>query len=621
MSGQISANGTITSNTSIFSNATITATGNIVSANVITGNVSATGNINAPNHIGTTVSVTGNITGANLTGNLTATSAVITNHTGTSSSVTGNVTGNIVVSSSTGAGQNFRVGTTTWIGDIGVADTLMMSSQANAANGYIVFGNGNNLAKLGRAGTGPLTYSGDMSVAGNITAGNVLANFSLTGDVNANSFTSNNFFGGNLVGTLTCNNLTGTSNANLILANIATSDYFRLTVGGTAADTGFVSFDIGDNGNESIFFRQYTGASTITRQITLLDSAGNTSLPGNLSVVGNINTANNITANSFNGNLNIVLSGSQTANIVNTTIADNDYFRIQVGGTGPNLGFVSLDTANDGNEPIYVRQYISTQPNPYNAINRQLTLLDANGQTLLPGNLSVAGNTTLSNLSVSGNITATITTPTQTGTSNINVISGTIATADYYRIQVGGTGADSGFLSIDTADNGNEPIYVRQYSTTGSTPWDSVTRQLTLLDTTGNTTLPGNLSITGSNSTTQVQALGSSYRIGYRGYPVQVLNTSYTITVNDPSLTVLFSGQSGGTILNIPTNATAAVAIGSQIRIINDDGTQSVTVTPAIGVTLRYQGGTGSRTLSTYADVTLIKVATDTWYIDGYGIT
>jgi hypothetical protein len=407
----------------------------------------------------------------------------------------------------------------------------------------------------------------------------------------------------------------------LILANIATSDYFRVTVGGTAADSGFVSFDVGDNGNESIFFRQYTGTSTITNQVTLLDAAGNTTLPGNLSVVGNINTANNITANSFNGNLNISVSGTTTANIINTTIAGNDFFRLQVGGTGPDQGFVSLDTANDGNEPIFVRQYISTQPNPYNAINRQLTLLDANGQTLLPGNLSVAGNTTLSNLSVTGNITGTLVSPSLTGSSNANVISGIMAGDDHYRIQVGGTASDDGFLSIDTANNGNEPIYVRQYSVSGPNPFGSLTRQLTLLDSAGNTSLPGNLIINGSNSTQFVSTLGSAYRRGYRGYPVQSLSTSYTVTVNDPGLTLLFTGQSGGTLLDIPTNLTAAIAIGAEMRIINNDASQSVTVQPAIGTTLRYQGGTGARILSTFADVTLIKVATDTWYINGYGIT
>jgi len=624
--GSFSTTGTITSTSNIAganltTSGQVSATGNITGLNVITGNVSATGNVNAPNHIGTTVSVTGNITGANLFGNLTATSAVITNSTGTTVSVTGSVTGATVISSATSTGQNFRVGTTTWLGDIGVVDTLMLSSQGNAANGYIVFGNGNNSAKLGRAGTGPLTYSGDMSLTGNLTAGNVLANFSLTGDVNANSFTSNNFFGGNLNGTLTCNTLTGTQTANLILANIATSDYFRVTVGGTAADSGFVSFDVGDNGNESIFFRQYTGASTITREITLLDAAGNTSLPGNLSVVGNINTANNITANSFIGNLSISVSGTTTANIINTTIAGNDYFRMQVGGTGPESGFVSLDTANEGNEPIYVRQYISTQPNPYNAINRQLTLLDSTGQTILPGNLSVAGNTTLSNLSATGNIVGNFVAPSLTGTSNANVISGVIATDDYFRIQVGGTSANAGFLSIDTADNGNEPIYVRQYSTSGGNPFGSLTRELTLLDATGNTVVPGNLQISGANSTQLVNGTIGSYRIGYRGHPVQTLNTSYTITVNDPGLTLLFSGQSGGALLNIPTDATANLPLGSEIRIINGDAAQTIAVTPAIGVTMRYQGSTGSRILSTYADTSLIKVAANTWFINGYGIT
>ena len=49
----------------------------------------------------------------------------------------------------------------------------------------------------------------------------------------------------------------------------------------------------------------------------------------------------------------------------------------------------------------------------------------------------------------------------------------------------------------------------------------------------------------------------------------------------------------------------------------------STTISPAGGVTLTWAGvgTTGSRTLATYGQASLIKVGTDTWYISGTGIT
>ena len=60
---------------------------------------------------------------------------------------------------------------------------------------------------------------------------------------------------------------------------------------------------------------------------------------------------------------------------------------------------------------------------------------------------------------------------------------------DYWRIGGSQTGSNTGYLEISTADDGNEPIYVRQYSGVYST----LTRTATLLDNSGNTTFPGTL--------------------------------------------------------------------------------------------------------------------------------
>ena len=68
-------------------------------------------------------------------------------------------------------------------------------------------------------------------------------------------------------------------------------------------------------------------------------------------------------------------------------MADNDYFRIYVGATAYNAGYAEIATADDGNEPIYVRQYTGV----FSTLKRTLTLLDGNGNTILPGSATAIG--------------------------------------------------------------------------------------------------------------------------------------------------------------------------------------------------------------------------------------
>jgi|GEM_PF-4484844 len=61
-------------------------------------------------------------------------------------------------------------------------------------------------------------------------------------------------------------------------------------------------------------------------------------------------------------------------------MGDNDHWRIYAGNNGSNQGYLAIDTADDGNEPIYVRQFAGGFENQV----RCATLLDANGNTLFP---------------------------------------------------------------------------------------------------------------------------------------------------------------------------------------------------------------------------------------------
>jgi len=73
-------------------------------------------------------------------------------------------------------------------------------------------------------------------------------------------------------------------------------------------------------------------------------------------------------------------------------MADNDQFRILIGGTSSNAGFVEIATADDGTEPIHVRQYMNGVNGSFTTLMRTATLLDASGNTSFPGTVTVAGN-------------------------------------------------------------------------------------------------------------------------------------------------------------------------------------------------------------------------------------
>lgn len=63
------------------------------------------------------------------------------------------------------------------------------------------------------------------------------------------------------------------------------------------------------------------------------------------------------------------------------TMGANDQWRIYGRSTASNSGYLEIATADDASEPIYVRQYTGV----FTTLSRTLTLLDANGNTTMPG--------------------------------------------------------------------------------------------------------------------------------------------------------------------------------------------------------------------------------------------
>lgn len=143
----------------VFNKATnnLTVTGNLV---VNTGKVFAATQGAHNGTVGATTPNSGSFT------SVTASTTII---------ATGNITANNVISSSNGSGTNYKVGDDAYIGDVNISDTIQIMGVADSANAYIIFGD-SDTTSLGRSGTGPLTYGGDVEITGNITTNVAVAN-------------------------------------------------------------------------------------------------------------------------------------------------------------------------------------------------------------------------------------------------------------------------------------------------------------------------------------------------------------------------------------------------------------------------------------------------------------
>ena len=160
--------------------------------------------------------------------------------------------------------------------------------------------------------------------------------------------------------------------------------------------------------------------------------------------------------------------------------------------------------------------------------------------------LPISGGTLTGNLSFSNS-----------GTEFRGINYGTMGDNDQWRIGGAATASNSGYMEIATADDGTEPIYVRQYTGVFS----SLTRTLTLLDASGNTSLPGDLSC-GSITTSGVTASGTSNRLTFRHLDGQNCGGDYGLYLQYHTGATIYLGGSSYYITNSGSyyNGTSAYA-------------------------------------------------------------
>jgi hypothetical protein len=93
----------------------------------------------------------------------------------------------------------------------------------------------------------------------------------------------------------------------------------------------------------------------------------------------------------------------------------------------------------------------------------------------------------------------------------------------------------------------------------------------------------------------------------------------YTLVLNDSYQNLIPMNKASAVALKIPTNATAAIPVGSVITILNK-GVGTVTISAVTsGTTTVLSAGAvaASPTLAQYKSAALLKTSADVWYVVG----
>ena len=93
----------------------------------------------------------------------------------------------------------------------------------------------------------------------------------------------------------------------------------------------------------------------------------------------------------------------------------------------------------------------------------------------------------------------------------------------------------------------------------------------------------------------------------------------YTITLTDSYQVLISMNKATAVALKIPTNATAAIPVGSVVTVLNKGaGLCTISAVTSGTTTVLSAGATAAApTLAQYKSAALIKTATDTWYVVG----
>jgi len=256
--------------------------------------------------------------------------------------------------------------------------------------------------------------------------------------------------------------------------------------------------------------------------------------------------------------------------------------------------FTGTSTANDG----YLYVVGANIAGPGDVGPGNLILGSTNGQIKMfvgnPAQANVVQTITTQGVSITGNVSAVG-----------NIVSGNLTV---------GSGTITGGNVNGANFNGNVAFGTGTVGGSGNISGGNI---LTggVISATGN--------VSGGNIITAGNVTGNTagFAIGYRDIPQVSFTANATIATTDAGKHY-YSTLSTGNVLTIANNASQGFQVGAAITVINQ-GTGNITVAQGSGVTLYLAGNAtaGNRTVATFGMATIIKVATDTWFINGTGVS
>lgn len=158
-----------------------------------------------------------------------------------------------------------------------------------------------------------------------------------------------------------------------------------------------------------------------------------------------------------------ILSAGNERDLLYQQMADNDLFRIRCGGPS-NQGWVEIATADDGTEPIYVRQYTGE----FSSVTRTLTLLDGSGNTICPGNLLTYGGITMYSDLRKKNVLNSIIVPLDV-MANADLFDYTFKTDEKCKVRAGTSAQYWNAFLPQVTDTDNEGFFTMSYDVLATT--------------------------------------------------------------------------------------------------------------------------------------------------------
>jgi len=536
----ITAGTTISAAGDVQSGAQVSAAGNIIGANVNTGGLSLSGNVLSAVNTTANITTTANISGGNIsvTGSVTVNTALIT---GSATLLGASATYNDVISSNKTTGTA-TIGGTAQTGFITVGRSTA-TQPIYIANGVTSSGNTKTLSigengaagstttiAIGAAlGAGSATFNAAtpvaiantggsaLSVAGNVTGGNLIT-----------SGTGGNITGANVVSATTFNGTTVSVTGNVTGGNIITGG--ALSVTGAISATGNV-----------------TGGNIIAVTAATAGSGG-FSATGNVTG-GNINTAGLMSAT---GNI-IATANVSGGNILATTLVQGVTVSASGNVVGGNLNAAGLSLSGNVISALSMITNITTTAN------------------IVGGNISTAGN-------LAAPTAATNTNTTQVATTAY-VLGQLSSTTPAAIADAGAVGTGTTFARADHTHSGVTSITGTANQVTASASAGAVTLSLpqsiatssavqfgSLTVTTGNITL-GNIVNAGANGVGNIGAVGGYFNTVFaKATSAQYADLAENYLADAeyaPGTVLVFGGNNEVTISTVDADARVAGVVST----------------------------------------------------------